>query len=252
MLFDSYQLYLIERDHSESYPPNLDIDRYRISSIPYCNRKQYFAKIGLENKSGNYLQRAAHEGRMHHLDAQIAAEEFAERTVGVTAVCEEDLEIAMQVDDLPILLRGKMDIVWTLPTGRMQIIDIKATASKGWYNTRNYGAYQSHMDQVLIYDWGYRKVYNPTQPPITCLWYKNRNDGQWQEQVVQYNKDRVEVLIEKLEDLVRAAREEIPPDNFSPMYAFECQSKSGTCPFYNLCYDNGEFKKHRKEDDNDE
>jgi len=250
MLFESYMLYLTERDYGESYPVNTDITKIRISSVPYCNRKSYYAKMGLANKASNYLQRAAHEGRVHHTTAQIAAEDYAKSISTIKVGIEESIEIPLDVDNIPVYIRGKMDLVWYLPEDEIEIVDIKATASKGWYNTRNYGAYPSHVDQVLMYCWGYRRIHKPTKAPTGALWYKNRNDGMWHEFVIPYDVYRIEFLVGKIEDLVRALREEIPPDNHSPMHSFECSSKSGRCPFHNLCYDDeGNFKKHRKEEE---
>jgi len=257
MLFESFMLFLTEKDNSDSFKPNLNPDQYRVSSIPYCNRKAYFVKTGHENRSSNYLSRLASEGKLHHTAAQVDAEEYATEVLGLEVEIEEKLHVSftpLLKGKLakPVKVRGSIDLKWVLPAGRHQIVDIKSVGSKGYYNTRNYGAYQSHVDQVLIYDWGYRKTYEPEVSPTTELWYKNRNDGQWLEVHVPYNKERVDFLVEKLCKLIYAVRKQEVPDDHSPMYDYECRSKSGRCPFYSLCYEGDKFKKYNKEETQDE
>jgi len=245
MLFDSFMLFLTERDHESVFSPNTDPNKIRISSIPYCNRKAFFSKIGHENFSSNYLLRTASEGRLHHLDTQIAASEFVKINKEWTVVNEEDIEFTFP-DGTSI--RGKIDMLFVKNDGTVIIVDIKAVASKGWYNSREYGAYQSHQDQVLIYIFCLKereKNIVGERKYIGELWYKNRNDGQWHKQPVLYDEDRVEFLLEKVKNLISALKERVPPDEYSPMYPYECQSKSGRCPYHSLCYENGEFRKFR-------
>lgn len=254
MLFESFMLFLTERNIEEIFEPNTNPDQYRVSSIPYCNRKAYFTKMGRENRLSNYLLQLSHEGKIHHLVAQADAKQYAEKTHDVEVEDEAPLEVSFNplIDGKvgePVSIRGSIDLLWALPNDSMEIVDVKSVASKGYYNTRNYGAYQSHIDQVLMYDWGFRKVNKPKKSPTTCLWYKNRNDGHWLEVRVPYDKDRVDFLIKKLCKLIYAVRNKAVPDSHSPMHDFECSSKSGRCSFYSICE---EIKrKVREDEDND-
>jgi len=101
MLFESFMLFLTEKDNSDSFKPNLNPDQYRVSSIPYCNRKAYFVKTGHENRSSNYLSRLASEGKLHHTAAQVDAEEYTKKILG--------LEVAIEDTDVLFYPNGTID-----------------------------------------------------------------------------------------------------------------------------------------------
>ena len=77
MIYQGFMLYLVEQDHDSQYPPNRNTDQYRISSLPYCNRKAYFVKAGNKNQASDYLARLGTEGRLHHEKAQKDAVDYA-------------------------------------------------------------------------------------------------------------------------------------------------------------------------------
>jgi len=251
--FDEFQTYLVRKDHDSSYAPNTDPSKYRISGIPYCNRKAYFIKQGLPNKPSDYLSRLGTEGRLHHEQGQKDAIKMVENHPTKTVIDEESLEIPLRMGGYAIRLRGKIDLKWRdtsdVDVPVVEIVDIKAVGSRAWYGTRREGGFSSHVDQVLVYGMGWRQVHN--EKPLLGLWYKNRNDGQWQEVRLLYNKKRIEFLMKKLEELVVACNTEVPPDNYSPMHSFECNSKSSRCSYYNMCYQGDEFLKYN-EDEKDE
>jgi CRISPR/Cas system-associated exonuclease Cas4 (RecB family) len=114
--------------------------------------------------------------------------------------------------------------VYEGPDNDVIIIELKSASSYKFNNKLINKPLQEHTDQVLIYMY-------LTGIKIGCIFYENKDNQEWKSFLVEYDQERINYLIDKIQRSLYYARNNIIPDREYDEYDLSCTF----CDYKHIC-----------------